>query len=462
MEISDLLRQPESKTLEFKSDLSSLDPILKTIVAFANTAGGILVIGCSSEGKLLGVSDIFKAEEKLANAIADSIFPSMQPEIEICTVQNENILILRVAYWKGPFYLRKLGTPQGVYVRLGSTSRPAGPELVADMQRNFLRLSFDEEALPETSLDNLCLERIEQAFLLVGKEVDQAKLLSLGVLTKFANKVVCSVGGIILFGKSEVRQRLFPDARVSCARFRGNDKAEFIDRFEVEGTILDAIDDVPKFIARNTRLSSEIQSMYRKDVTEYPGIALREVLINALAHCDYSVIGSGIQIAIFNDRLEIQNPGMLPFGFTMEDFKAGASRVRNRVIARVFNQLKLMEVWGSGYRRIVQACQEGGYPEPEWKELGTAVRVIFRPHAISVISPTGRVSGESEILPSSKDRAILEAFSPGENLSISEIAAKLSNTIPERSLRASLVRLRERGFLMSRGRGRASTWLRPQ
>src|SRR5947208_1682013 len=102
MEIEKLLLQPESKTLEFKSDLSSLQPILKTIVAFANTSGGILIIGRSPEGILLGINEIFKAEEKIANAIAENIRPSILPEIEIATIEKKNLLIIKVAHWKGP------------------------------------------------------------------------------------------------------------------------------------------------------------------------------------------------------------------------------------------------------------------------------------------------------------------------------------------------------------------------
>jgi ATP-dependent DNA helicase RecG len=130
MEIEQLLEQPESKTLEFKKDLSSINPILKTIVAFANTAGGLIIIGRSPEGDISGIDDIFKAEEKLANAIADSIRPVILPEIEIVTIQGKNLIVLKVSHWKGPFYIKSSGIPDGVFVRLGSTSRPVGPELL--------------------------------------------------------------------------------------------------------------------------------------------------------------------------------------------------------------------------------------------------------------------------------------------------------------------------------------------
>ncbi len=107
---------------------------------------------------------------------------------------------------------------------------------------------------------------------------------------------------------------------------------------------------------------------------------VHERYIHLGAGADYSLSGMRILVGIYADRMEIQNPGMLPFGMTMEDLKAGVSKIRNRVIARVFREMGLMEEWGSGYKRVIHACQSGGYPEPDWEELGTAFRVIFHQH----------------------------------------------------------------------------------
>ncbi len=126
MEIADLITQPESKILEFKRDLSSLGPILKTIVAFANTAGGIIIIGLSADRQIIGISDVFKAEETLANAIADSIHPIILPEIEIVTCQEKTLLMIKVSHWRAPFYIKKEGIPNGVYIRLGLKRSPSG------------------------------------------------------------------------------------------------------------------------------------------------------------------------------------------------------------------------------------------------------------------------------------------------------------------------------------------------
>jgi len=141
-----------------------------------------------------------------------------------------------------------------------------------------------------------------------------------------------------------------------------------------------ALDDVPKFIRRNTRMAAKIKSLRRQDIPEYPPVSLREALVNAVVHTDYAQRGSQIMVSVFSNRLVIQNPGMMPFGMTIDDFKAGVSRIRNPVIARVFRELDLMEEWGSGYRRIGDDCRAGGYPMPEWQELASVVRAEFRPH----------------------------------------------------------------------------------
>lgn len=200
----------------------------------------------------------------------------------------------------------------------------------------------------------------------LDKSVNENQLNSLGILTSFGNRHVVTYGGLILFGKSDARQQVLPDARVSCARFSGSSKADFIDRLDLEGSIIEVIEQVPVFIRRNTRLYPKITGMRREDILAYPVAAVREILVNAVTHCDYSLAGMRVMIAIFNDRMEIQSPGTLPLGMTIDDFKAGLSRIRNRVIARVFRELGLMEEWGSGYRRVTDSCSRAGYPVPEW------------------------------------------------------------------------------------------------
>ncbi len=364
-------------------------------------------------------------------------------------------LIIKVSHWRAPFYIKKLGVPKGVYIRLGSTTRPAGPEIIAEIKRSVTNQSYDQQAIPDLSKNALDLEKAKKAFKTVGKEMSEKKLQSLGILVPSNHGLVPSIGGLILFGKKKQRENYIPDARVKGARFHGKDKTNILDQYEIEGTILDALDEVPKFIARNTRLAARIQKLRRKDIPEYPEIGLREIIVNALVHADYSILGSTIQIAIFNDRLEVQNPGMLPFGFTMEDLKAGVSRIRNRVLAKVFHELKLMEEWGSGYKRVIEACHRYDYPEPEWVEQGTSIRVIFysqkKTQSIQKTKPLKKELTD-------RQKAILALFKKSKSLPFRNIYNDLPTKISERMLRYELSQLKKMGLLISKGKGPSTVW----
>jgi len=255
-------------------------------------------------------------------------------------------------------------------------------------------------------------------------ELDDAKLSSLAVLIPFAGRVVPTLGGVILFGSETARATTCPDARVSCARFNGTDKVEFLDTLDIEGTVLDAITEVPRFIRRNTRTAARIEGMYRREIPEYPEVAIREALVNAVAHAGYFQTGMRIMVAIFDDRLEIQNPGPLPFGMTIDELKAGVSKVRNRMIARIMRLLLMMEEWGSGYKRILEACRAGGYPEPEWQELGTVVKIVFRPHpeVEKLIDTDDTVNDAVNDAVNKRQQWFLQQLASGKHLKPTDIA----------------------------------------
>lgn len=167
--------------------------------------------------------------------------------------------------------------------------------------------------------------------------------------------------------------------------------------------------------------------------------------------------GSRIQIAIFEDRLEILNPGMLPFGYTLDDLKGGVSRIRNRVIVRVLHKLELMEEWGSGYRRITESCLAGGYPEPKWEELGTIMRVTFYPSPKTALrAPRKPKSIDAEL--DEREKAILRLFKQNKSMQFRDIFERLSPPISERMLRYNLAALKKKGYLTAKGKGRAIIW----
>ncbi len=381
MDIEKLAHLPESKTLEFKRDTSSLDSILKAVVAFANTAGGIILIGVEDDGSIIGLDNPSKDQEKIVNSIANRIKPLLSPDFTIITAKGRKVLVIQVDYIPAPYYLVDKGEAGGVYVRLGNTNRAVSGEVVSEIKRAAHHPFFDKTPCDHTSESDLDMELIQKTFAKPHIQIDTAKLLSIGILAKKGNRIVATNAGVILFGKPDVKQQFFPFAEVRCARFAGSTRAEFIDRLEIDGGILAAIDEVPKFIRRNTKMAGKFGAMRRQDIPEYPIDGIREALTNSLVHANFEISGTRIFVAIYSDKLEIQNPGIMPPGMNIEQFKAGVSRVRNPVIARVFGELELIEEWGSGYKRIKEACSKGGYPEPIWEELGTVLRVTFYPHS---------------------------------------------------------------------------------
>lgn len=461
MDIKQMLGLSESKTLEFKRDLTSTEPILKTLVAFANTAGGTLIIGRDDNGTIVGVQNVLNEEEKLSNIISDSISPPLLPEIDIASIEGHSLLIVSVSRWRGPFYLKRKGEIEGAYIRLGSTNRKAGPEILEEIKRLNTKKTFDQSPCFETGLHDLNMNQIKEVFSRVGKEVDRSKLKTMGLLVEYNGQLVCSNAGIILFGKQDIREHIFPNSQVRCARFRGEDKVHFIDQLDMQGSILDALLEVPKFIDRNTKLSSEITNSHRIDIPEYSPVIIREVLTNALAHADYSLRGFHPRVSIFSDRLEIESPGMLPLGYLLEDFFSGVSHIRNKVIARVFRELNLMEEWGTGFKRIKYVCDQENYPLPNWEEVGSVVRVSLGSHDASLTitrKSKTKINFAEKLELTTRQEEIVQILDKYEMLTTKDLHKKLKCPISERTLRGDLMVLKKNNIIKMLGKGPSTQW----
>lgn len=383
MDILKLSQLGEGKSIEYKQNTLSLVSILKSAVAFANTAGGIILIGVTDDGEIIGIENPGKVQEQLANSIANRIKPQLIPDFTVINMDSKQVIALQIEHTQGPYYLSDKGLEKSVYIRMGNTNHLASKEVIDELKRMSRYASFDQTPCDQTNESDLNKDLIQTIYA-KRDHINTEKLISLGLLIKKGKHVVATNGGIILFGSADSRKQYFPYAEVRCARFQGISRAEFIDRLNIEGGILSAIDEVPKFIRRNTRMAGKFGAMRRQDIPEYPADGVREALTNALVHANYEISGSRIFVAIYDDRLEIQNPGIMPPGMTIEQFKAGVSRIRNPVIARVFGELELVEEWGSGYKRIKNVCEKGGYPIPKWEEFGSALRVTFYPHIESI------------------------------------------------------------------------------
>ena len=184
---------------------------------------------------------------------------------------------------------------------------------------------------------------------------------------------------------------------------------------------------------------AQIGAVRRKERWSLPPVVVREAVINAVAHTDYAQRGAPIRLSIFDDRLEVENPGLLPFGLTVEDLHHGVSKLRNRVIGRVFHTLGLIEQWGSGIQRMIGACREAGLGAPAFEEIATRFRVTVA---------TAQVSRPAL---DETDQAIVEALAGGKGLLTSQIATAIGLT--PRATRTRLARLAGRGLVREVGTG---------
>ena len=150
--------------MDFKRDLSSRKSVLKDIVAFANTVGGVVVVGIDDDGSIVGVEDPLREEGRLSSSISDGIEPQLLPEIYAASYGEHELLVVEVAHHPAPFHLRAEGPEQGVYVRLGSTSRRADAEMLAELRRQAAGESFDLFARPGVVLADLDKARLKDAF----------------------------------------------------------------------------------------------------------------------------------------------------------------------------------------------------------------------------------------------------------------------------------------------------------
>ncbi len=371
-----LLAENEGKTLEFKENCSSLANIVRTAVAFANTAGGVLLVGVRDKTKeIVGLKSALDDEERLANTFADSIYPLLIPEIQIVSWRDRELVMVTVPHSVGPYYVKSEGLDRGVYVRLGSSNRRAGPEITDTIRQLTRNTFFDECPCPEINSEDIDFRAASELFSESGKTLSQAKIRSLGLQTNLGGKWVPTRGSVLLFGKN--RASIFPHAQIRCARFNGTTSERFIDSLDIDEHLPTAVDTVITFVERNTRQHLEIGRLTRQETAEYPVQAVREAIINAVVHADYGIGGADIKVVIFDNRLEVTSPGFLPFGLTLEAALSGVSRLRNRVIARVFRELKLIEQWGTGLGRIISVCKTHNLQEPRFEELGTSFRVTL-------------------------------------------------------------------------------------
>lgn len=353
----------ENKSTEFKREY--MDDIKYAVVAFANTEGGKIYIGMSDDGSVYGVENADATTLRVTNMIRDSIRPdvTMFTECAIEIIEEKPVVVLTVQRGTArPYYLAGKGVhPEGVYVRQSASSVPASETAILNMIKE---TSGDRYEDARSINQQLTFEKAESYF---------AKHdLPLGEQQKRTLNIIGPDGTYTNLGMLLSDQCIHT---IKLAVFDGSKKSVFRDRKELSGSLLTQLEGAYSYIDQFNRTRAEFEGLDRIDKRDYPSEALREALLNAITHRDYSFSGSTL-ISIFDDRIEFVTIGGLVRGLTFDDIMLGISALRNQNLANVFYRLKLIEAYGTGILKINESYADCAV-KPQFEVTDNAFKITL-------------------------------------------------------------------------------------
>ena len=353
----------ENKTTEFKREY--VEDIKNTIIAFANCDGGTLYIGVNDDGTACGVDNVDGTMLRVTNAIRDAVRPDVTMFVECNNDLMDEKPIVRVTVQRGtarPYYLHGKGIrPEGVYVRQGASTVPATDAAILNMIKETSGDSYEAaRSLDQRLTFNKATDFFEKRKIEFGK-VQMRTLHLIGDDDTYTN---------LAFLLSEQCTHM-----IKLAVFEGSKKSVFKDRRELSGSLLEQMEEAFNYIDRYNRTRAEFSGLDRLDMRDYPPEAIREALLNAIVHRDYSFSGATL-ISIFEDRIEFVTIGGLVKGITLDDVKLGISVLRNQHLANIFYRLRLIEAYGTGILKINE-CYDDYDVKPLIETTGNAFKITL-------------------------------------------------------------------------------------
>ncbi len=384
METNDLqalYEQGQNETLAFEAESTPVLRLAETFSAMANSEGGTVLIGIDPTSELVrGLKDPEGAREKALAAGLRCEPPLVLPRPTTVTLEGKPVLWVTI-----PSGLPHAYALRGKYMaREGKKNRALGPRQLRDLLRQRGEGNFEATVLPGATLDDLDRERVYgyAKLFLTGESArprwdeDTLDLLfRRGCLAKESSTFRPTVAGLLLFGREP--QRLLPSAEILLARYSGSEMSDSFIRETARGSLPDQIRAAEAFLVTNMRKGARISDFRREEKPEYPLPAVREAIVNAVAHRDYQIRGEEIRVLMFNDRIEVYSPGRLPGHITVENI-VEERFARNEVIVQVLTDLGFVERLGYGIDRIIRQMSEAGLPKPLFAETANGFRVTLR------------------------------------------------------------------------------------
>jgi len=447
-ELKFLIEQDEGYNLEFKESVSS--SIAKEICAFANANGGKILVGVSNDKKIKGVSDVNTAKSKIQDYARN-----MDPSFSVAMYMLDNVLVVDVPEGNkkpysvnGRFYLRK-----------GANSQQLNRDEIRGLFREEGFIRFDETINRKFDFDQDFDREKFKTFLdkaHISKVLDQRKILENLLLVENDRM---KNAGVLLFCHRVTR--FFPGATIKCVLFRGRDKYKILSMKEFDADLYSNYQKAIMFLQSNLRTEYIIRGGPREEILELPEDALREAVLNAIAHRDYYSTAS-IQVEIYEDRVEILNPGGLIGNLTVKDLYS-RSIPRNPLLFGLMQRMELVEKVGSGLLRINKAMESYKLPAPSIEADKNFFKITFvRPdlqkmtiqerlglEEIEGWEKVGRKLGENE-------EKILKIILRDKFVTISELSNSLG--ISTTAVEKNLSKLKKKGLLRRVGPAKGGYW----
>ncbi|OGS20736.1 MAG: ATP-dependent DNA helicase [Elusimicrobia bacterium RIFOXYA2_FULL_39_19] len=437
----------ESETIEFKKSTSELKEAVIAISAILNKhRQGELYFGIKNDGTVCGQDITVKTLRDISQLISDNIEPKIYPEIsniELCGKPCVRV------HFKGndtPYFA--FGR---VYMRVSDENRQLSAKELEHLilEKNRDKLQWDTEICKDAKLTDISSSKVKIFLKSCGLKYTSIED-ALKKLNLLSNHRKLFNAAVILFGRKP--QKFFPNAKLRCAVFATTNTVYPVDMQDFEGDLFSLIKQAEEYILKNIHIGMRLEGMYRVDVPEIDKKAFREAIINAFCHRDYHKFDS-VNIAIFKDRLEIRNPGLLYGGLTIERIrKESVSERRNELIADIFHRIHFIEKWGRGIHLILEL-----EPMTDFKEIGSQFISIFQRKNYVVDRKEGSlIEAGSQKSSQKSSQKIFALIQQNNNITIRELSKILK--ISGRAVINNINTLKATGNLKRIGPDKGGHW----
>ena len=381
--------------LDYKESLSS--SFARDLVAFANSPGGKILLGVRDDGTVVGI----RGSNKLRAQIQD-IARNCDPPIRILVETVGKVMVITVRESES----KPVQCREGFFWRQGASTQKLSRDEIRDFFRSEGAIRFDLTVCPKfrypEDFDREKFDAWISQSRITSKGRVEDVLVNIEVAERAGRRLIFRNAGVLFFANNV--RHFFPQAYVTCLLAKGTDKVNILDRKDFAECLVSDIEESLRFIERNTRTGYRIEKLRREDVPEYPMRALREAITNAVMHRDYFEAGANVFVEIYDDRIEISNPGGLPKGLSREELGTRSVR-RNPLIADLLHRIALIEKAGTGIRRMIEDARKHKCPEPKFTVNGFFTATFWpnaeiarkiTPQVTPQVAPqvTGQVAGQ--------------------------------------------------------------------